>query len=114
MSNTITVVDMTLSNNADWRVTFNVTRQGAPFNMTGYAAKMQLRSADELDVPVASLGTADGTISISGDALSIAYPAAKARAVAAGDYLYDLLLIGNGETRRAFVGTVTVEQGLTR
>ena len=110
----IAVVDFTVANTVDWSLVFNLTRDGEPWDVTGYSAKMQMRSTPDTRPAAATMTTEAGTLIAAGTTLTMDFPRGLAMGVPAGTYVYDCLLINGDEVTRAFVGTVTVEQGITR
>lgn len=89
---------------------------GAPLNLLGVTAVMQIRRAYDDPEPVLTLTTADGSLSVDGLNGTVT-PHIGEDATAAltpGVYVYDLkLLETNGRTVRPRQGYVTVNQQVT-
>lgn len=90
---------------------------GAPIDLTGYSARMQVRQRYVSDTTVLSLtspssgimlGTTNGQVTLSVAATTMA-------AVNAGDYRYDLEMISTaGAVTRLLQGSFTVRPEVTR
>ncbi|MDX1729870.1 MAG: hypothetical protein R3184_01905 [Aurantimonas coralicida] len=107
-------VNFSVANTTDWRLTLNLTRDGGDWDLSGYSARMQMRSPAASDTPAVELSTEAETIVLDGSTLRIAVPRALALGVPAGSYAYDIVLSDDLETVRAIAGTATVIQGVTR
>lgn len=86
-------------------------------NLTGYTARMQIRTDYTASAPTLSLTTENGRITLGGAlgtiALSIA--ATDTASLAARKYVYDLELISSSlNVTRLIQGTVTVVPEVTR
>ena len=88
----------------------------SPIDLTGYAARMQIRQKVSSSVSLA-LTTDNGRITL-GDAagtITLGVSAADMEALPAGSYTYDLELIStSGEVSRLLMGTFVVRSEVTR
>lgn len=102
----------TLSLTATWR-----DSSGTAVNLTGYTARMQVRSAYEATSTILSLTSGSG-ITLGGAAGTIAITAsanATAALTAPWSGVWDLELVsGGGEVTRLMEGAVTVTPEVTR
>lgn len=90
---------------------------GTAVNLTGYTARMQVRTDYETTgTPVLSLTTENGKIVLGGSAGTIALgvPASDMASVVAGSYVYDLELVSGVVVVRLVQGTFTVRAEVTR
>ena len=85
-------------------------------NLTGFTAKMQLRSTATSAAVVKELTTENGGITLGGvtGAISLFISAADTAAIAAGNYVYDLILISGTTINKPLYGSFTVRAGVTR
>lgn len=81
-------------------ITWN-TSAGTPVNLTGYTAKMQVRTTDSTRTLVLELSTINGRIALGGAAGTITLTVTAAdMGVTAGVHVYDLeLTVGTTVTR---------------
>lgn len=107
--------------NEDWRDSIGFTAaNGSALDISGIAFRMMLREKAEdaqawLDVSTAS-AVADGQL-VNGGAtgvLGIAVPLAKMKRIHPGDYVMDIVATGDGISRVAARGNVSVVLGVTR
>lgn len=88
---------------------------GAPINLTGYTAEMQVRRKFDSDTPVLTLSTSNGGITIVGATGTLNLIATDEQAaIDPGLYVYDLELSTGGVRTRLIQGTVTVSGEVTR
>ena len=89
---------------------------GAPINLTGYTAAMQLRLTYDAVTPVLSLTSTSGiTLGGSAGTVALLVDAPTTAAIDAGIYVYDLdLRSGGGVVTRLVQGSVTVTPEVTR
>lgn len=111
--------DMTVYQGATFNrvFTWQVGTPAANVNLTGYTARMQLRSNPAATTSVLELTTTNGRISLGGSAgtVTLALTPTETAALPADQYAYDLELIaGNGEVTRLLEGFVTVDAEVTR
>jgi len=108
-----TVIDQ----GADWYLTVTWNNpSGAPINLTGYTAALQIRTSPLAKTSVLSLATGSG-ITLGGAAGTIAIHATAAQtgAITNGKYAYDLeLTSAGGVVTRLINGTVEVSAQVTR
>lgn len=107
-------VDFSAANNGPWKLRFNLTREGQPWDVEDYEARMQMRASAAADVAAAEFSTAVGTLRVDGTALVLDAPRGITLGIPAGAYVYDVLMTRGDETIRAIEGTITVKQGVTR
>jgi hypothetical protein len=111
--------DMTIFQGATFNRVFT-WRVGSPatnVNLTGFAARMQLRAKAESATVVLEATTANGRITLGGAAgtVTVSLPAELTETLPANQYAYDIELIaGNGEVTRLLEGFVTVDAEVTR
>ena len=90
----------------------------APINITGYSAKMQLRSLPDDPTPALTLSTATGDITINGSQgiINITASSTETGAVDEGTYYYDLEITDpvSNEVTRIIQGQVVVSAEVTR
>lgn len=98
---------------ADQGATFTRTltyldNAGAPVNLTGYTAKMQVRPTIGSSTVLVELSTANGRITLGGALGTIALNApASAMGFEAGTYVYDLEITSGANTTRIIMGSFT-------
>jgi hypothetical protein len=88
-----------------------------PYNITGYTARMHVRSTVESSSTVLELTTENGRISLGGSTgqVTLAVTAAVMAAVTADKYVYDLELISPaGVVSRLVQGNFAVRAEVTR
>ena len=89
---------------------------GTPVPLTGYTGKMQVRSDDDSATVVVTFTTSDTTMTLGGVAgtITLLLSAATTAALAAGVYVYDLILTaGTGEVYPILRGQFIVRQRIT-
>lgn len=88
---------------------------GAPINLTGYTAKMQVRSKSNSSTAVLTLATGGQGITITGPTGTINLIATDEQtgAIAAGFYVYDLELDNGGVITRLIQGQITLSPQVT-
>lgn len=91
---------------------------GTPVNLTGYTAAMQIRRTHADATALVSLtSAANGGLTIEGTAgrVRIEIPAATTSTLAAGRYVYDLVLTDLASKKKRLVeGVAIVDAGVTR
>ena len=89
--------------------------QGAPINLTGYTAKMQVRRKFDSATAVLTLSTSNGGISITGNTGTINLIATDEQTgvIEGGLYVYDLELENGGAITRLIQGQVTISPQVT-
>ena len=90
---------------------------GNPVDLTGYTARMQVRSVVDSSVVLLSLTTANSRIVLGGVAgtVQLTVDPTVMAAVAGGQYVYDLELVSaGGSVSRLVMGTFTVRDEVTR
>ena len=102
----------TLSRNIHWK-----DENGAPIDVTGYSARMQVRQRFVSASPVISLTSPSGGITLGGSSGTIVVTASATvmAGVEAGDYVYDLEMVAsNGVVTRLVQGSFKVRPEVTR
>jgi hypothetical protein len=111
--------DMTVYQGAtfDRVLTWKVGSPAVAVNLTGYTARMQLRTSHAASTSVLDLNTSNGRITLGGAAgtITLGIPAVETAALPANQYAYDLELVaGNGQVTRLLEGFITVDAEVTR
>lgn len=88
----------------------------APIDLTGYAARMQVRKRRRDDPTLLDLTTENGGITLGSTAgtITVSISADATAAVAAGEHVYDLELVFESTVSRLVMGTFTVRGEITR
>jgi hypothetical protein len=90
---------------------------GSPVNLTGYTARMDVRtSIDAAGAAVLSLTTTNGRIVLGGSAgtINLSAEATATQAVEAGNYVYDLEVVSGSTVTRLVQGSFVVRGEVTR
>lgn len=89
---------------------------GTPINVTGYTARMQVRSIVSSDSVALSLTTENGRIALGGSAgtITLTVAASDMDDVSSGTYAYDLELVSAGVVTRLVMGSFIVRAEVTR
>jgi len=87
---------------------------GAPVDLTGCAAKWQVRAEPTAITPLIAMGTATGEITISGSTLTASLSGAVTTALAPGTYVHDLEVTAGGVVTSYLAGCVVVIQDVSR
>jgi len=89
---------------------------GDPIDLSGYSARMQVRSIVSSDTTVLELTTDNGRITLGGAAgtVTLSVPASAMDDVAGGSYAYDLELVNGITVTRLVMGSFTVRAEVTR
>lgn len=108
--------DLCLPQGSTWDTAFVWTADDVPVDLTGYVARMMLRTTEEAASPTVSLSTTGGTMSVtSAGQIILNYSAASSSAITAASYLYDLeLQAPSGNVRRLVQGRAVVSREITR
>jgi tRNA threonylcarbamoyladenosine modification (KEOPS) complex Pcc1 subunit len=91
--------------------------QGVAINLTGYTARMQVRSTLESATTVVELTTANDRIALGGTAgtITLTISATDTAGLTAGRGVYDLELVsGSGIVTRLLQGVATISRNVTR
>lgn len=104
---------------ATLRRTLTIQSQGAtpePWDLDGYSARMQVRTAVEADEVTLELTTANGRLVVgTGGQLEMLVSAADTAALDAASYVYDLEVESPaGEVVRLLEGAFVVRRNVTR
>ena len=89
---------------------------GAAVNLTGYTARMQLRTSVQNDSVVLELTDSNGRIALGGTAgtITLTVTAADMTTLPPLKYVYDLELVNGAVVTRLVQGTFTVRPEVTR
>ena len=115
--------DLVVEQGATWSQAV-IWKTGSPataVNLTGYTARMQLRTSVTASTAALSLTTENGRIALTAGSgagagtITLSISATDTAALAAGRYVYDLELVsGGGLVTRVMEGVVTVSAEVTR
>ena len=90
---------------------------GSPVNLTGYTARMDVRSSiDAAGAAALSLTTENGRIVLGGSAgtINLSAEATATGAMVAGGYVYDLEVVSGSTITRIIQGSFTLRGEVTR
>lgn len=88
---------------------------GVPVNLTGYTARMQVRSSYTSATAVVTLTNGSGiTLGTTNGQITLTISAIATAAIAAGNYVYDLELTSGGTVTRLLEGQFIVSPEVTR
>lgn len=111
------IYNATIDQGSVWTVILVYTdSNGAPVNLTGFTAALQLRQNYNSDVADLTLTTANGGISIVGvtGTITVTATAAQTGDLDPGFYVYDLELTSGSNISRLIQGQLTVAEQVTR
>lgn len=100
--------------------TFNLPLQwidatGAPVDMTGYSAQMDVRASKTSAEVLVELSTANGRISLdSAGNITLSISATDTATLIPGQYVYDLELTNGSSVERLIEGAFVVDGEVTR
>lgn len=109
--------DIEIEQGATWSRTITVEDpNGTPIDLTGYSARMQVRTAYDASPPVLSLSSPDAGISIDPltGTLALTASATQTAAMPAGIHVYDLELVIGTTVDRLVAGRARVYPEATR
>ena len=112
-----TTYDILIEQGATYSQLVTYKEAGVAVNLTGYTARMQVRSTLESASTVVELTTANGRIALGGAAGTIALTisATDTATLTAGRGVYDLELVsGSGIVTRLLQGVATISRNVTR
>ena len=115
MPGTAGIYNGVIDQGATWTVNIvYYDSNNVPVNLTGYTARMQLRSKYDSTAAL-TLSTATGEIVITGPTgqIAITATATQTQAINPGLYLYDLELTSGAEITRLIQGQLTVRENVT-
>lgn len=89
---------------------------GAPIDLTGYTARMQIRTSARAATATLALTTENGRIALGGAAgtITLSISAVDTAALAARPYVYDLELVTGASVTRLLDGECLVTPEVTR
>lgn len=111
------IYNATIDQGATWSVTVTYTDStGAPINLTGYTAAMQVRQQYSSADPDLTLTTANGGIAITPltGVVVITMTATQTASLEEGYYVYDVELTSGSFVDRMMQGQLTVAPEVTR
>lgn len=87
-----------------------------PINLTGYTARMHVRTNIEDATPILELTTENGRITLGGalGTITLLVSAADTAALSAGSAVYDLELISGSVVKRIIEGSLVITREVTR
>ena len=112
-----TTYDLLIEQGATFSQLVTYKEAGVAINLTGYTARMQVRSTLESATTVVELTTANVRIALGGAAgtITLTISAADTAALTAGRGVYDLELVsGSGIVTRLLQGVATISRNVTR
>ena len=112
-----TTYDILIEQGATYSQLVTYKESGVAVNLTGYTARMQVRSTLESASSVVELTTANGRIALGGSAgtITLTISATDTAALTAGRGVYDLELVsGSGIVTRLLQGVCTIIRNVTR
>jgi meiotically up-regulated gene 157 (Mug157) protein len=109
-------VDLCLPQGQTWDTSIVWEADGDPVDLTGYIARMMLRTSVDASSPTVSLSTATSTMTaLSNGTIGLSYSAISSAAITAATYLYDLEVQSpSGNVRRLMEGRAVVSREITR
>jgi hypothetical protein len=109
-------VDLCLPQGQTWDTSIVWERDGEPVDLTGWTARMMLRTTAEVASPTVSLSTATSTMTaLSTGVIGLSYSAITSATITAATYLYDLEVVNpSGAVRRLMEGRAVVSREITR
>ena len=113
------ILNITIYQGASWdlALTWKVGDPATLVNLTGYTARMQIRSKTSAGAVAEALTTANGKIALGGalGTITMTLSAADTAAINAGRYVYDLELVSSsGYVTRLVEGQCIVSPEVTR
>ena len=112
-----TTYDILIEQGATYSQVITYKEAGVAINLTGYTARLQVRSTLESASTVVELTTANGRIALGGAAgtITLTISATDTAALTAGRGVYDLELVsGSGIVTRLLQGVATISRNVTR
>ena len=112
-----TTYDLLIEQGATFSQLVTYKESGVAVNLTGYTARMQVRSTLESAEALIELTTANGRIALGGAAgtITLTISATDTAALTAGRGVYDLELVsGSGIVTRLLQGVATISRNVTR
>ena len=112
-----TTYDILIEQGATYSQVITYKESGVAVNLTGYTARMQVRSTLESASTIVELTTANSRIALGGAAgtITLTISATDTAALTAGRGVYDLELVsGSGIVTRLLQGVATISRNVTR
>lgn len=104
--------DFSVDQLADSAVQITYAPGGVPFDLSGWAVRMQARVTVPSPTAALELSTTAGTISVSTSVISLNFTASLVTQV--GKYFYDVVATNGSSVRRICEGTISVNPAITR
>jgi hypothetical protein len=95
-------------------LTYKNTCDGSPIDLTGFDAKMQIRSDSESATIVFELSTENGRITIDENKIHLLISNTETLTIPVGRYVYDLVISSAGTATRLLEGYIDVKSDVTR
>ena len=111
------ILNLRFPQGATWDLSLTyLDSNGDPIDLTGYAARMQMRQSYEAEPAVLSLLTGGAGITLGGTAgtIDITVSASVTNDIPALQYVYDLEVEASGVVTRVVQGLITVSPEVTR
>jgi hypothetical protein len=112
-----TTYDLLIEQGATFSQVITYKDNDVAVNLTGYAARMQVRATLESASTLVELTTANSRIALGGAAgtITLTISAADTEALTSGRGVYDLELVsGSGIVTRLLQGVATISRNVTR
>lgn len=109
--------NITANQGETFNFSFTISTDGTPWDLTGYTARMQVRTTVEATTKLLDLTSTDGDITLGGVAgtVAITVSATDMAALIAGRHVYDLEVVSAGGTvYRILEGKFSVKAEVTR
>jgi hypothetical protein len=110
------IMTMAVANNEVWLdgLEYQDEESGDPIDLTGIAFQMEMRIAPSAATVVLRATSDNNYIRVGGNTWQLQVPADVMVTIPPAIYVYDMLGLADGLTRRLARGEVTVELGVTR
>lgn len=109
--------NITANQGETFNFSFTISTDGTPWDLTGYTARMQVRTTVEATTKLLDLTSGDGDITLGGSAgtVAITVSATDMAALIAGRHVYDIEVVsGGGVVTRILEGKFSVKAEVTR
>lgn len=114
------MIDFTISidQGATYQLAITVKQGGVPFDLTGWAARMQFRPSAESGDVLLDCTQSNGRIKVSEDGtlgqIEVLLPAVETGRFVFRDAVFDVLISKGAESRRVLRGSVVIVPAVTR
>lgn len=109
--------NITANQGETFNFSFTISTDSVPWDLTGYTARMQVRTTVEATDKLLDLTTANSGITLGGSAgtVAVSVSATDMSALIAGRHVYDLEVVsGGGTVTRILEGKFSVKAEVTR